>query len=85
MYAVQVTEVDPPAGVEPIEWLLLTTDSITSVEDVWQRVQWYRCRWRSACFFNKLKQYRRAATRYQKTAINFLGFVFVASLRMWLA
>lgn len=37
------------------------------------------------CFFNKLKQYRRAATRYDKTAINFLGFLFVISVRIWLA
>ena len=37
------------------------------------------------CFFNKLKQYRRAATRYEKTALNFLGFVLVASIRIWLA
>jgi transposase len=37
------------------------------------------------CFFQKLKQYRRAATRYEKTAVNFLGFVLVASVRMWLA
>jgi transposase len=31
----------------------------------------------------RLKQYSRTATRYEKTAINFLGFV--ACLRMWLA
>jgi len=37
------------------------------------------------CFFNRLKQYRRAATRYEKTAVNFLGFVLLASIRIWLA
>ncbi len=37
------------------------------------------------CFFSKLKQYRRAATRYEKTAVNFLGFVLLASMRIWLA
>jgi putative transposase len=36
-------------------------------------------------FFNRLKQYRRIATRFEKTAANFLGFVLVASVRMWLA
>jgi len=30
-------------------------------------------------FINLLKQYRRVATRYEKTARNFLGFVHVAS------
>ena len=36
-------------------------------------------------FFNRLKQYRRVATRYEKTARNFLGFVLVASSMLWLA
>ena len=63
MYAVQVTEVDPPAGVEPIEWLLLTTDAISSVEDAWQRVQWYRCRWRIEEFFQVLKSGCRIEAR----------------------
>lgn len=30
-------------------------------------------------YFNKLKQYRRVATRYDKTAISFAGFVYWAS------
>ena len=36
-------------------------------------------------FFCKIKRYRRVATRYEKTATNYLGFVLFASLRMWLA
>jgi hypothetical protein len=63
MHAVQVTEVDPPVGVEPIEWLLLTTDSIMSVEDAWQRVEWYRCRWRIEEFFQVLKSGCRIEAR----------------------
>ncbi|MDR1531773.1 MAG: transposase, partial [Clostridiales bacterium] len=31
------------------------------------------------CFFNKLKQFRRVATRYDKLSRNFLSFVFLAS------
>ncbi len=36
-------------------------------------------------FFNRLKQYRRVATRYEKTARNFLGFALLASSLVWLA
>ena len=36
-------------------------------------------------FFCRLKQFRRVATRYEKTARNFLGFVLVASIKVWLA
>ena len=31
-------------------------------------------------FINRLKQYRRVATRYEKTARNFLGLVHLASI-----
>jgi transposase len=35
-------------------------------------------------FINLIKQYRRVATRYEKTARNFLGFVHVASIMVLL-
>jgi transposase len=35
-------------------------------------------------FWHKLKQYRRVATRYEKTAQNFLAFVHVASIMVLL-
>jgi transposase len=35
-------------------------------------------------FWFKLKHYRRVATRYEKTARNFLGFILVASIRVLL-
>ena len=36
-------------------------------------------------YFNKLKQYRRVATRYEKTALSFAGFVYLASTLILLA
>ena len=35
-------------------------------------------------FFAKIKQFRAIATRYEKTARNFLGFVHVASIMVLL-
>jgi transposase len=35
-------------------------------------------------FFNKIKQCRRIATRYDKLAANYLAFVKLACLRLWL-
>lgn len=34
--------------------------------------------------FNKLKNARRLATRYDKTAISYLGFIEIVSVRLWL-
>jgi putative transposase len=35
-------------------------------------------------FINLMKQYRRVATRYEKTATNFLGFIYVAAIMILL-
>ena len=34
--------------------------------------------------FNKLKQFRRIATRYDKTAASFFSFIYIASIYIWL-
>jgi transposase len=44
----------------------------------------YRRRWGIESFFAKLKQWRRIATRYDKLAATFLGFVKLASIMLWL-
>jgi hypothetical protein len=42
---VLVTEEPPPPGVEPLEWLLLTTLPVATLADALQIVAWYRLRW----------------------------------------
>ena len=42
---VHVIEVDPPAGEPPVEWLLYTTESIDTGEQIAQIVDDYRARW----------------------------------------
>ena len=44
----------------------------------------YRARNRVERFFNRIKQCRRVATRYDKLAANYLAFVQLASIRLWL-
>jgi transposase len=44
----------------------------------------YRQRNHVERFFNKLKNFRRIATRYEKLGANFLAFIQLASVRIWL-
>src|SRR5206468_1284820 len=53
---VEVIEVDPPAGVEPVEWRLLTTHQVGDAAAAWQIVDWYRQRWTIEQLFRTLKQ-----------------------------
>lgn len=52
-----------------------------SVKDQWKTDWWiYKERHVIECFFNRLKHFRRLATRYDKTARIFRTFLYVASI-----
>jgi transposase len=44
----------------------------------------YRQRYIVECFFHTLKRFRAVATRYEKTARNYLALVQLACARIWL-
>lgn len=44
----------------------------------------YKDRNRVERMFNRLKQFRRIATRYDKTAVSFLGFLALAAAKLWM-
>jgi len=45
VWVVRVWEPEPPQGVEGLSWVLLTSVSVQTVEQAWERVDWYRGRW----------------------------------------
>lgn len=52
---VEVIELTPPAGVEPVRWRLLTSHDVAAAAAAWQIVDWYRQRWIIEQFFRVLK------------------------------
>jgi len=53
--AILATESHPPAGEEPVEWLLLTNLVVETPEQAIEKLQWYLCRWQIEIFFRILK------------------------------
>ena len=47
-------------------------------------VELYKERNQVERFFNRIKHYRRVATRYEKSVENYLSFLHVASIMAWL-
>lgn len=45
VWAVWAHEEAPPAGLEGLDWLLLTTEALEEAEQALLRVEWYACRW----------------------------------------
>jgi len=51
-----------------------------------QKTDWrrYRDRNRIERMFNRLKQFRRIATRYNKTDLSLMSFLSLAAARLWI-
>jgi hypothetical protein len=45
VWGIRVWEEQAPEGEEPVEWVLLTSVPTTTLEQAWERVDWYRQRW----------------------------------------
>jgi hypothetical protein len=45
VWVVYVREVDPPTGVESLEWILPTNAPVKNFDDACQRIDWYSTRW----------------------------------------
>ena len=61
-------EVGAPAGVEPIEWLLLTTWPVTTLKMARRLVRWYALRWGIECWHKVLKVVCGVERRQMKEA-----------------
>ena len=55
VYAVYATEIHPPEGEDPVSWMLLTTELVTTEEEALQILRWYTYRWRVEDYHQILK------------------------------
>lgn len=68
MWVVEVKEEDPPEGVEPLHWVLLTSEPILSLEEALECVGRYQLRWGVEEYHKVLKTGCSVEKRYYETA-----------------
>jgi hypothetical protein len=68
LWVVHVRETRRPRAAEPVEWFLLSTLPITSVEQAQECLRWYALRWRIEDWHRVLKSGCRIETLQHKTA-----------------
>jgi hypothetical protein len=87
VYAIYATEIDCPEGETPLEWMLLTTEVVDTIEMAATILRWYTYRWRveeyhkifkSGC---QIERYRLAAVG-MKTMLGFLSVIAVELLQV---
>ena len=94
VFDIHVIEDEPPAGVEPLEWMLLTSVPTQSAEQALQRLKWYTRRWIietwhrvlksgcriEACQFGTLERFVRATALFAVIAWRILYATLLARL-----
>lgn len=83
LWAVWAVETQPPAGVEPVEWLLLTSVPILSTEDALERLGWYACRWGIEVWHKILKSGCQIEAKQLETAARLQRCLSVYSVIAW--
>jgi hypothetical protein len=87
-----VTEINPPAGVKPIRWLLLTTLPVTNLAEAMTCIRYYTLRWlieryhytlKSGCQIEQLQlqtaeRIKRAFATYSLVAWRLLWITYLA-------
>jgi Transposase DNA-binding/Transposase Tn5 dimerisation domain len=84
-WVVRVWEETPPEGCEPLEWILLTSVPVQTVEQAWERVEWYRARWIVEDYHQCLKTGCRVEERQLQTyegLRRLLGFLAPQAVRL---
>ena len=83
VWAVHVVEEYPPAGVEPLEWLLLTTCPVRAAADAQERVEWYACRFGIEVWHKVLKSGCRIEARQLESAARLQRCLTLFSVIAW--
>lgn len=83
VWAVWACETHPPAGVEPVEWLLLTTRSISSTDEALTRLAWYACRWGIEVWHKVLKSGCRIEDKQLESADRLKRCLALYSVIAW--
>ena len=82
---VRAWEADPPAGVEPLDWVLVTSLVVSNVADALQVIAYYEKRWLIEEYHKCLKTGCALEARQLETASGLealLGFLAIVAVRL---
>jgi hypothetical protein len=85
VWVIRVWEEQAPEGEEPLEWILLTSVPTTTLEQAWERVDWYGYRWLAEDYHQCLKSGCRIEQRQLQTVdglMRLLGLLSPLAVRL---
>ncbi len=83
LYAVYVSEVGSENDSDTIDWMLLTTLPVLSIEEALEKIKWYCLRWRIETWHKVLKSGLRVEDCRLATAERLIRYLAVMSIVAW--
>jgi hypothetical protein len=83
IWAVLAREPNPPEGVEPLEWMLLTTVKTVTPKDALERLPWYAKRWGIEVYHRILKSGCRVEKRQLENAQRLCNCLAIDMVVAW--
>lgn len=85
LWAVRIWEPEPPPGADPVEWILVTTWKVETVEQARQIIAWYTARWLIEDYHQCLKTgcaVERRDLEESERIERLLGFLAIVAVRL---
>lgn len=83
LHLVCAEETNPPQGVEPIHWLLLTTLPVTTMDEAAEKIKWYKQRWKIERYHFVLKSGCKVEELQLQNAENLEKALAIYSIIAW--
>jgi hypothetical protein len=83
LWAIQITEIDPPKGAKPLRWVLLTTVPIESRKQALRCLRWYTRRWRIEEWHRVLKSGCRIEAHQHQSATKLACAIAIDAVMAW--
>ena len=83
VWAVLAQEVNPPIGIDGLEWMLLTTVAVKQEKDAYERLEWYARRWGIECYHRIIKSGCRVEARQLESARRLCNALAIDMIIAW--
>lgn len=81
--AIMAIERNPPKGVRPIKWVLLTNMPINSIEQAEEKIRWYSLRWNIELYHKILKSGFALEKSQQRDGDRLKKYIIMKSMLAW--
>jgi hypothetical protein len=82
-FAIKLIEIDPPTDEEKLDWILVTSEPIATLEEALEKIEWYRLRWQIEVFFRILKSGCRAESSRLAAADRLQKYMTLMAVIAW--